>query len=88
MNLASHYQKILDSFTNLIKEVPHMRKRQLVTHISQTPILPLMKVTTKEKISSMYGQKYSVDESGAVGTSNEFNPKIYGTTDEERIQSV
>ena len=88
VNLATHYQKISESFANLIKEVPHMRKRQLVTHISQTPILPLMKITTKEKISSMYGQRYSSGESSAVGTSEEFNPKVYGTMDEERIQSV
>ena len=88
INLATHYQKILDSFTNLIKEVPHMRKRQLATHISQTPIMPLMKITTKENISSMYGQKYSVGESSAAGTSEEFNLKVYGTTDEERIQSM
>ena len=87
VNLATHYQKISDSFTNLIKEVPHMRKRQLATHISQTPILPLMKITTEEKISSMYGQKY-IGKSSAVGTSEEFDPKVYRTTDEERIQSV
>ena len=65
-----------------------MRKRQLATHISQTPILPLMKITTEEKISSMYSQKYSIGESSAVDTSEEFDPKVYGTTDEERIQSV
>ena len=88
VNLATHYQKILDSFAKLIKEVPHMKKRQLATHISQTPILPLMKITTEEKISSMYSQKYSIGESSAVGTSEEFDPKVYGTTDEERIQSV
>ena len=65
-----------------------MRKRHLATHISQTPILPLMKVTTKEKISSIYGQKYSIGESSAVGMSEEFDLKVYGTTDEERIQSM
>ena len=26
VNLATHYQKISDSFTNLIKEVPHMKR--------------------------------------------------------------
>ena len=65
-----------------------MRKRQLATHISQTPILLLIKVTTEEKISTMYGQKYSADESGAVGTSDEFDLKVYGTMDEERVESV
>ena len=47
-----------------------------------------MKITTEEKISSMYGQRYSSGESSAVGTSEEFNPKVYRTMDEERIQSV
>ena len=88
INLATHYQKISDSFTSLIKEVPHMRKRQLATHIAQTPILPLMKVTTEEKVSSMYGQKYSISESSTLGVSEEFDPKVYGTMDKERIQSV
>ena len=88
VNLATHYQKILDSSISLIKEVPHMRKRQLSTHIAQTPILPLMKLTTKEKVSSMYGQKYSISKSSTLGVSEEFDPKLYGTMDEERIQSV
>ena len=88
VNLATHYQKILDSFTKLIKEVLHIKKRQLATHIAQTPNLPLMKVTTEEKISSMYGQKYSISESSTLGVGEEFDLKVYGTTDKERIQSV
>ena len=86
VNLATHYQKILDSFASLIKEVPHMRKRQLATHIAQTPILPLIKVTTKEKVSSMYG--HSISKSSTLGVSEEIDLKVYGTMDEERIQSV
>ena len=64
LNLAAHYQKILDSFAKLVNEVPHMRKWQLATHIANTPVLPLVKVTTEEKVSSMYGQKYMVSEAG------------------------
>ena len=86
VNLATHYQKISESFAKLIKEVPHMKKRQLPTHIAQTPILPLMKVTTEEKVSSMYSQKYSISSTLCVGEG--FDPKVYRTMDEERIQSV
>ena len=52
------------------------------------PILPLMKVTTEEKVSSMYGQKYSVSEPSLTGKTEEFDPKIHGETAEEKIQSV
>ena len=55
VNLATHYQKVLDSFAKLVNEVPHMRKWQLATHVANTPVLPLVKVTTEEKVSSMYG---------------------------------
>ena len=40
VNLATHYQKILDSFAKLVNEVPHMRKQQLATHIASTPVSP------------------------------------------------
>ena len=56
INLTSHYQQIGESFRNLIEEVPHMRKCQLATHLTGMPILPMIKVTTEEKVSSMYGQ--------------------------------
>ena len=56
INLTSHYQQIGESFRNLVKEVPHMRKHQLTTHLADMPILPMIKVTTEEKVSSMYGQ--------------------------------
>ena len=56
INLASHYQQIGECFRNLVEEVLHMRKHQLATHLAGMPILPMIKVTTEEKVSSMYGQ--------------------------------
>ena len=56
INLASHYQQIGESFNSLVEEVPHMRKHQLATHLAGMPILPMVKVTTEEKVLSMYGQ--------------------------------
>ena len=56
INLTSHYQQIGESFRNLVEEVPHMRKCQLATHLTGMPILPRIKVTTEEKVSSMYKQ--------------------------------
>ena len=56
INLTSHYQQIGESFKKLVEEVPHMKKHQLATHFAKMPILPMVKVTTKEKVSSMYGQ--------------------------------
>ena len=54
INLASHYQQIGESFKKLVEEVPHMKKCQLATHFAKMPILPMVKVTTEEKVSSMY----------------------------------
>ena len=56
INLTSHYQQISESFRNLVEEVPDMRKCQLATHLADMPILPIIKVTAEEKVSSMYGQ--------------------------------
>ena len=56
INLTSHYQQISESFRNLVEEVLHMRKCQLATHLADMPILPMIKVTTEEKVLSMYGQ--------------------------------
>ena len=37
----------------------------------------------------MYGQKYITSEVGTTGvTTEEFNPKVYGNTDEDKIKSV
>ena len=58
INLTSHYQQIRESFKKLVEEVPHMKKHQLATHFAKMPILPMVKVTSKEKVSSMYGQQY------------------------------
>ena len=88
VNLVTHYQKILDSFAKLVIEVPHMRKWQLATHVANTPVLPLVKVTTEEKVSSMYRQKYTVSETSGMTATGEFDPKVYRTMDEEKIKSV
>ena len=56
INLTSHYQQIGEGFKKLVEEVPHMRKHQLATHLADMPILPIVRVTTEEKVSSMYGQ--------------------------------
>ena len=56
INLTSHYQQIGESFKKLVEEVLHMKKCQLATHFAKMPILPMVKVTTEEKVSSMYGQ--------------------------------
>ena len=56
INLTSHYQQIRESFKKLVEEVLHMKKHQLATHFAKMPILPMVKVTTEEKVSSMYGQ--------------------------------
>ena len=63
INLTSHYQQIGESFKKLVKEVPHMKKCQLVTNFAKMPILPMIKVTTEEKVSSMYGQCYEEEPS-------------------------
>ena len=49
INLASHYKQIGESFGKLVKEVPHMKKHQLATHLVKMPILPMVKVTTEKK---------------------------------------
>ena len=56
INFTSHYQQIGESFRNLVEEVLHMRKHQLATHLADMPILPMIKVTTEEKVLSMYRQ--------------------------------
>ena len=75
INLASHYQQIGESFKKLVEEVPHMRKCQLATHLADMSILPMVKVTTEEKVSSMYGQCYE-EESSKV--QEEYDPQVHG----------
>ena len=52
-----------------------MRKHQLATHLTGMPILPMIKVTTEEKVSSMYGQQYEEEPSKVQ---EEYDPKVHG----------
>ena len=85
INLTSHYQQIGESFMKLVEEVPHMKKCQLATHFAKMPILPMVKVTTKEKVSSMYGQHYEEEPSQVQ---EEYDPKVYRESMEKKLQSV
>ena len=73
INLTSHYQQIGESFKKLVEEVPHMRKHQLATHLADMPILPMVKVTTEEKVSSMYGQHFEEEPSKVQ---EEYDPEV------------
>ena len=84
INLTSHYQQIGESFKKLVEEVPHMRKHQLATHLADMPILPMVKVMTKEKVSSMYGQHYKEPSN----IQEEYNPRVYGESMEKKLRSV
>ena len=86
INLTSHYQQIGESFKNLVEEVPHMRKHQLATHLAGMPILPMVKVTTEEKVLSMYGQWYEIEEPSRV--QEEYDPKVHGESAEKKLQSA
>ena len=87
LNLALHYKQIGESFGKLVEEVPHMKKHQLATHLVKMPILPMVKVTTEEeKVSSMHGQRYVTEEPSTV--QEEYNPKVYGESTEEKLQSI
>ena len=83
INLASHYQQISESFKKLVEEVPHMRKRQLATHVTDMPILPIVKVTTEKKVSSMYRQRY--EEPSNI--QEKFDPKVHGES-MKKLQSI
>ena len=85
INLTSHYQQIRESFKKLVEEVLHMKKHQLATHFAKMPILPMVKVTTKEKVSSMYGQCY---EEKSSQVQEEYDPKVYRESMEKKLQSV
>ena len=62
-----------------------MRKCQLATHLADMPILPMVKVTIEEKVSSMYGQHYE-EESSKV--QEEYDPEVHGESIEKKLQSV
>ena len=83
INLASHYQQIGESFKKLVEEVPHMKKRQLVTNLAKMPILPMIKID--EKVSSMYGQHY---EEKSSQVQEECDPEVYGENVEKKLQSI
>ena len=84
INLTSHYQQIRESFKKLVEEVLHMKKHQLATHFAKMPILPMVKVTTEEKVSSMYRQWY--EEPSQV--QEEYDPKVYRESMEKKLQSI
>ena len=85
INLISHYQQIGESFKKLVEEVSHMRKHQLATHLTDMPILPMVKVTTEEKVSSMYRQHYEEEPSKIQ---EEYNPEVHRESMEKKLQSV
>ena len=85
INLTSHYQQIGESFKKLVEEVPHMRKHQLATHLADMPILPMVKVNTEEKVSSMYGQCYEEEPSKVQ---EEYDPQVHGESMEKKLQSI
>ena len=85
INLTSHYQQIGESFRNLVEEVPHMRKQQLATHLAGMSILPMIKVTTEEKVLSIYGQQYEEEPSKIQ---EEYDPKVHGESMEKKLQSA
>ena len=63
-----------------------MRKHQLATHLAGMPILPMVKVTTEEKVSSMDGQQYETEEPS--GVQDEYNSKVHGESAEKNLQST
>ena len=69
-----------------MEEVPHMRKHQLATHLAGMPILPMVKVTTEEKMSSMYGQWYEIEEPSKV--QEEYDLEVHGESAEKKLQSA
>ena len=84
INLTSHYQQIGESFKKLVEEVPHMKKHQLATHFAKMPILPMVKVTTEEKVSSMYGQRY--EEPSNI--QEEYDPTVHRESAEKKLRSI
>ena len=62
-----------------------MEKHQLATNFAKMPILPMIKVTTEEKVSSMYGQCYEEEPSQVQ---EECDPKVYGESAEKKLQSI
>ena len=46
----------------------------------------MVKVTTEEKVSSMYRQQYETEEHSRVH--EEYNPKVHGESAEKKLQST
>ena len=46
----------------------------------------MVKVTTEEKVSSMYGQWYEIEEPSRV--QEEYDPKVHGESTEKKLQSA
>ena len=61
-----------------------MRKHQLATHLADMPILPMVKVMTEKKVSSMYGQCYGEPSN----IQEEYNPRVYGESREKKLRSI
>ena len=49
------------------------------------PILPMVKVTTEEKVSSMYGQHYEEEPSRVQ---EEYDPQVHRESTEKKLQSI
>ena len=49
------------------------------------PILPMVKVTTEEKVSSMYGQCYEEEPSKVQ---EEYDPEVHRESTKKKLQSV
>ena len=49
------------------------------------PIPPMIKVTTEEKVSSMYGQQYEVEPNKMQ---EGYDPRVYGESTEKKLQSI
>ena len=49
------------------------------------PILPMIKVTTEEKVLSMHGQQYEEEPSKVQ---EDYDPKVHGESMEKKLQST
>ena len=50
------------------------------------PILPMVKVTTEEKVSCMYGQWYEIEERSRM--QKEYDLKVHRESTEKKLQST
>ena len=80
--ITSRLEKVLEAWWKKC----HMRKCQLATHLAGMPTPPKFKVTTEEKVLSMYRQQYVTEEPSTV--QEEYNPKVHGESAEKNLQST